>query len=60
MNRLTKAKLAWKYRRQLWKYRKLIRYRREVAGVVLAGAAIWLGNCAYRYAAKRRTEAAHA
>jgi hypothetical protein len=25
-------KLAWKYRRALWKYRNVIRYRREIAG----------------------------
>lgn len=38
-----KVKLAWKYRRALWKYRNVIRHRKEIAGVVLAGAAIAAG-----------------
>ncbi len=40
MSNLTKVKLAWKYRRQLWKYRGLIRHRREIAGVAAAGVAL--------------------
>ena len=35
-----KMKFAWKYRRPLWKYRKLIARRREIAGAALAGVAI--------------------
>jgi len=35
-----KVKLAWKYRRPLWKYRKLLAHRREIAGAAIAGAAI--------------------
>ena len=34
------VKLAWKYRRFLWRYRNLIRHRREIAGIALAGALI--------------------
>jgi hypothetical protein len=45
MKPLRKIELAWKYRRPLWKYRKLIRYRREIlAGVVslaVVAVAIW-------------------
>lgn len=38
MTTLTKLEVGWKYRRQLWKYRKLIRRRREIAAIaVLAG-----------------------
>jgi hypothetical protein len=38
------VKFAWKYRRALWKYRTLIRHRREIAGAfaVAAGVAIVL------------------
>ena len=35
-----KVKLAWKYRRPLWRYRKLLAHRREIAGAAIAGAAI--------------------
>jgi hypothetical protein len=34
------VKLAWKYRRALWKYRSVIRHRREIGAVAMAGAAI--------------------
>ena len=34
------VKFAWKYRRALWKYRYLIRHRREIAGVAIAAAAL--------------------
>jgi len=34
------VKLAWKYRRALWKYRGVIRHRQEIAAVALAGVAI--------------------
>lgn len=36
-------KFAWKYRRALWKYRNLIRHRREIAGFAAAGATIAAG-----------------
>jgi len=43
---LRKLKLGWKYRRQLWKYRKLIRNRRTIAaaaaGLLGVGAVILL------------------
>jgi hypothetical protein len=35
-----KMKFAWKYRRPLWKYRKLVARRREIAGAAIAGATI--------------------
>jgi len=35
-----KVKLAWKYRRPLWKYRKLLAHRHEIAGAAIASAAI--------------------
>ncbi len=54
MKNTTKIRLAWKYRRALWKYRGLIRRRKEIAGVALAAAALVAGNCAYRYVARAR------
>ncbi len=51
---LRKVKFAWKYRKYLWKYRAWIRHRREIAGVAAAGAALVIGNCAYRYAVRCR------
>jgi len=42
---MRKIKLGWKYRRILWKYRGVIRHRREIAGAAaaaLAGAAFML------------------
>jgi len=46
MTTLTKVKFAWKYRRPLWKYRSLIRHRREIAwaavGLIAAGTGILL------------------
>jgi hypothetical protein len=43
--KLTKrnVRLAWKYRGFLWKYRNVIRHRREIGAVAVAGAAIGLG-----------------
>ena len=35
----TKVKLAWKYRRYLWKYRNLIRHRRAIGAAVAVSAA---------------------
>lgn len=43
MNTKTKMKIAWKYRKQLWKYRWAVRHRREIAGWSLAAAAIAAG-----------------
>jgi hypothetical protein len=40
MNNLTKIRLGWKYRRQLWKYRGLIRRRKQIMGIAAAVAAI--------------------
>ena len=40
MNNTTKIRLAWKYRRQLWKYRSWIRHRKEIMGIAAACAAI--------------------
>jgi hypothetical protein len=44
-----KVKLAWKYRRPLWKYRKLVAHRREIAGAVIAGAAVLAAICLHRH-----------
>jgi hypothetical protein len=43
MTTLTKLKVGWKYRRQLWKYRKLIRRRREIAATIAVLAGIGAG-----------------
>jgi hypothetical protein len=50
--KLTKrnVRLAWKYRGFLWKYRNLIRHRREICGVAAATGAIALGMMARRWA----------
>jgi len=41
MTKLKKIQFAWKYRRSLWKHRKLIRHRKEIlTGVSVAAAAI--------------------
>lgn len=45
------VKLAWKSRRTLWKYRCLIRRRREIAGVAVAALAI--GACVVAHRALR-------
>jgi len=37
------VKLAWKYRHFLWKYRKLIQYRREIAAIAMTGAIVGAG-----------------
>jgi len=37
------VKLAWKYRHFLWKYRKLIQHRHEIAAFALAGALVGAG-----------------
>ena len=43
---LAKIRLGWKYRRQLWKYRGLIRRRKELAGGAIA--AVFLAASAWR------------
>jgi hypothetical protein len=40
MTRMRKLECAWKHRRFLWKYRKLIRRRGEIAAVLAGGVAI--------------------
>jgi hypothetical protein len=40
MTALRKLELAWKFRRQLWKYRKLIRHRKAILAGVLTGAVV--------------------
>ncbi len=42
-----RIKFAWKHRRMLWKYRGILRHRREIAGAAaaaLAGAGILLAR----------------
>jgi hypothetical protein len=51
---IRQLKLGWKYRKLLWKYRGLIRRRKQIGGIAAAGAAVLIGNCAYRYAARRK------
>lgn len=44
MKTQTKLKMAWKYRRYLWKYRNVIRHRKAIGGAVavgMAGLAVW-------------------
>ena len=53
-----KMKFAWKYRRPLWKYRKLVARRREIAGAAIAGATI-LGLVMLKFAAAKRLPAAN-
>jgi hypothetical protein len=35
-----KIRFVLKYRRPLWKYRKLLAHRREIAGAAIAGVAV--------------------
>jgi hypothetical protein len=42
MRTSTKLKLAWRFRRPLWKYRAVLRYRREIAAAVFAAGAVAL------------------
>ena len=43
--KLTKRnmKIAWKYRGMLWRYRNVIRHRRQIGGVALAAGAVAAG-----------------
>jgi hypothetical protein len=43
--KLTKRnlELAWKYRGMLWRYRAVIRRRRQIAGVAAAAGAVAVG-----------------
>jgi hypothetical protein len=36
---IAKLKFAWKHRRPLWKYRRLLRHRRAIGVAAAAGAA---------------------
>jgi len=38
-----RVQLAWKYRHFLWKYRKLIQYRHEIAAIATVGAVLGAG-----------------
>jgi hypothetical protein len=51
-----KMKFAWKYRRPLWRYRKLLAHRREIAGAAIAGAVI-LAGVVLKLAASKRAPA---
>lgn len=50
VDNVTKIRLAWKYRSHLWKYRKLIRRRKQVATLLAAGAGVAMAYFAYRSA----------
>jgi len=43
--KLTKRniKIAWKYRGMLWRYRNVIRHRRQIGGVAAAAGAVAVG-----------------
>jgi len=43
MKTSTRMKLAWKYRRPLWRYRRLLRHRYEIAALAATGLAITMG-----------------
>jgi hypothetical protein len=43
MTALDKCRFAWKYRRQLWKYRQFIRHRREIAAILVMLAGVGAG-----------------
>ena len=45
-----KIKLAWKHRAFLWKHRRLIRRRKEIAGIAAAIGAFGLGMIVWRKA----------
>jgi len=40
MSPLRKLELAWKFRGPLWKYRKLLRYRKQILFAVAVGAGV--------------------
>jgi hypothetical protein len=58
--KLTKrnVKLAWKYRGFLWKYRNVIRRRREIGAVAAASAAIGIGMLLWKRPARPQIAAA--
>ena len=43
MKTTTKIRLAWKYRRALWKYRNVIQHRWTIAAAATAGALVAAG-----------------
>ena len=53
-----KVKLAWKYRTALWKHRKLLAHRREIAGAALVGAVL-LASVMLKLAVVKRAAAAN-
>ena len=53
-----KVKLAWKYRRALWKHRKLLARRREIAEAALVGALL-LASVMLKLAVVKRAAAAN-
>jgi hypothetical protein len=52
-----KLKLGWKYRKYLWKYRGLIRHRREIMGLALGCAAVGAGMLVKRGMCVNRQQA---
>jgi hypothetical protein len=50
VDNVTKIRLAWKYRSHLWRYRKLIRRRKQVAAILATGAGAAIAYLAYRSA----------
>jgi hypothetical protein len=53
MSPLRKLELAWKYRRPLWKYRKLIRYRKQILFAAAVGAGVIAAVCVPKYRQSR-------
>jgi hypothetical protein len=43
-----RIRFAWKHRRALWKYRKLLIHRNKIAAATAAGAAILASVLLYR------------
>ncbi len=50
VDKATKIRLAWKYRSHLWKYRRIIRRRKQVAAILATGAGVAMAYFAYRSA----------
>jgi hypothetical protein len=53
MTTAKKLQLAWKYRKPLWKYRGLIRRRKQAAAIALGAAAIGFAALVARHTAVR-------
>jgi hypothetical protein len=58
--KLTKRnlKLAWKYRGFLWRYRNVIRHRREIGAVAAAGVALGVGMLLWKRPGRAQIAAA--